>query len=601
MRAASLMVVFALAGVCSRSPGQDDPHAASAPAKLRASDLTASTRVELKLEQGEGGILKVTDAELAPSGDRDSLLGPVEEIHEDEVVALGVPVALDGETSWLNEANEAIDRKVVMAGSLVKIDFQRGEIRAKRVRLLEGARRWTLTAAIEKVRDTAAGDRALTVLGREVFVATRLKVSRPDGLELSGAQGAVPSRPAGTPAKRQGIRKDEDVTRAIVKLGDWGTIGGTTEWRYESRENHTLDENRDRDEWRSRLRFRVELTARPTDDLLIVAGLRGEQEDREVHERDDLHAFIARPDETFIQGSNLLADGLSLLVGRSRFEDDREWLFNRNLDGARLFYDQGALSLEGSITKAWSTGNLNDHHTLNLMGIATLDVGAKSTITGYVIDRRDDRRGDQSPFLYGLRSSGKPLKGLSHWLELAGASGTDGRNRIRGYAADVGATYTAPLPLKPSLTLGYAFASGDSHPNDGVDRTFRQTGLQRNAGKLSGVTSLRYYGELFDPELSNLHILTVGAGARLANRTSIDLLWHSYAQDEAVASLRNANLRATPNGRFRELGWGADLVFGMRELEQADFEVVFGWFEPGRAFDTNQSALTAKFQVRFKF
>ena len=36
--------------------------------------------------------------------------------------------------------------------------------------------------------------------------------------------------------------------------------------------------------------------------------------------------------------------------------------------------------------------------------------------------------------------------------------------------------------------------------------------MQRNRGKFNGVVSFRYYGEVLDPELTNLRILTLGIG-----------------------------------------------------------------------------------------
>ena len=67
-----------------------------------------------------------------------------------------------------------------------------------------------------------------------------------------------------------------------------------------------------------------------------------------------------------------------------------------------------------------------------------------------------------------------------------------------------------------------------------MDHAFRQTGIQDNNDKFGGVTSFKYYGELLEPELSNLHILTAGIGRRFGRRMSLDLIYHNYRQDEAL-------------------------------------------------------------------
>ncbi len=76
--------------------------------------------------------------------------------------------------------------------------------------------------------------------------------------------------------------------------------------------------------------------------------------------------------------------------------------------------------------------------------------------------------------------------------------------------------------LKPSVTLGYALGSGDDASTSDVDESFRQTGLQDNSAKFNGVTRLKYYGEVLNPELSNLSVLTAGVGIRPSPRSSID-------------------------------------------------------------------------------
>jgi hypothetical protein len=73
--------------------------------------------------------------------------------------------------------------------------------------------------------------------------------------------------------------------------------------------------------------------------------------------------------------------------------------------------------------------------------------------------------------------------------------------------------------LRPSLTLAYARGSG-GEDSATRDANFRQTGLHENKARLAGVKRLRRYGELLQPDLSNLAITTLGSGIRWLGNSS---------------------------------------------------------------------------------
>jgi len=244
----------------------------------------------------------------------------------------------------------------------------------------------------------------------------------------------------------------------------------------------------------------------------------------------------------------------------------------------------------------------------NLLLLATVFPSPEQEISVYWFDRNDDFREpngdarDFSPSYLGLHAHGE-RRYWHYWLEAARARGRIEGVPLRGHAVDVGVSVFAPVWWKPTLTLGYAMASGDEDPFDGIQRTFRQTGLQLNKGKWNGVTNFRYYGELLRPELANLHIETYGFGFRPKRHTSIDLIYHRYRLDEPAASMvsdgiedRRLNLVDT------EIGQEIDLVLGFEELQHWEFELDLGVFDPGEAFigDTDV-AVTARFKAKFVF
>lgn len=155
---------------------------------------------------------------------------------------------------------------------------------------------------------------------------------------------------------------------------------------------------------------------------------------------------------------------------------------------------------------------------------------------------------------------------------------------------------------KPTVTLGYARGSGDANRKDDVDRNFRQTGFEDNQAKFGGVTKFKYYGELFAPELRNLHIFTVGLGVRPSKRSSIDIVVHRYRQDELSDKLKGAGIDADPLGLSRDLGGEIDLILGYREIKDLRLELMVGYFAPGNAFDASTDpAWFAGFETRYEF
>ena len=163
-------------------------------------------------------------------------------------------------------------------------------------------------------------------------------------------------------------------------------------------------------------------------------------------------------------------------------------------------------------------------------------------------------------------------------------------------------TYAPKITWEPSVTLGFAFGSGDDDPDDNGDDSFRQTGLQENSASYNGVARFKYYGEALDPELSNLAVMTFGTGINPIDNGSLDLVYHYFLQHHAADGLRDSNLDVAPDGRHRELGHGLDLVLGYHGIDDLSAKVVVGAFFPGLAFpDDADNAYHASFELQFAF
>ncbi|MGH8503567.1 MAG: alginate export family protein [Gammaproteobacteria bacterium] len=305
-------------------------------------------------------------------------------------------------------------------------------------------------------------------------------------------------------------------------------------------------------------------------------------------------------EQAYVLFKNLLNDRLALQLGRQRFEDERQWLYDEELDAVRMFFRFSGFLFEASASQGGLVDKdlLNDdeeEQTNNYIAYATYPIAEELNAAAYVVVRDDRSLENDSPMLFGIHSGGELSDGLEYWLEGAYARGRDGSNMVRGYGFDLGSKYEFYLPLQPSITLGYAFGTGDGNPDDEVDRSFRQTGLQNNED------DFKYYGELLDPELSNLAIFTIGAGITPTAQSFVDLVYHDYRQHKAADSLREASIDAEPNGLSKDLGTEIDLIIGY-EQRRLDLALDLGYFIPGQAFVPRSAhSFLARFEMQFGF
>jgi alginate production protein len=285
-------------------------------------------------------------------------------------------------------------------------------------------------------------------------------------------------------------------------------------------------------------------------------------------------------------------------VGRRNYEDQRHWLYDTSMDIAGVSLKKGHVRAEAFAGREvkWDLDLIQkqakdriDTYMLyaDYRGIEDI------LLAGYTVFRNDRARKEGRPLLLGVSAQGMPSEKISFWAQLAHLRGSDElRRKFSSYAFDVGGTYRFPgLPLRPNVTLGYAFATGDGNRNDNRNTEFRQTGLQSNEGKFAGVSQFKVFGETLDPELSNIGILTAGLGFRPAPSVTVDLVYHRYRLDRIADEIRNSALTAQMNqddaNLSKDMGSAFDIVLGFRNLfgvRRLGLDVRAGWFFPGKAF-----------------
>lgn len=394
-------------------------------------------------------------------------------------------------------------------------------------------------------------------------------------------------------------------------------FGGYLELDYEDERNFDLDSSEADDLIIIEPVFSIATTIRPDESFEAFFNLRYSKE-AELEEEGENDRY--RPHRLRISQTNLLFKEIfektSLKIGRQRFDDDREWLYDEKLDAVRVFHELGDVKLDGSLS--WEgtfdmdlLGNRSDKRIDNYFLRTEFFPTKKIKFAPYVVYRHDRSREWSRPLFLGIHSSGEISKRLDYWAEFAWVRGKEKKTeddssktfKFEGIGFDVGATYEFDSPLKPSIVASFAFGSGDSNPDDGDDQGFRQTGLQDNSDKLTGITSVDYYGELFDPELSNMMVFTLGAGIRPQKNLSLEVIYHYYLQHHAADEIRDTDVDDDTTGLSRDLGSEFDFVLGWRHSKKLDLKVCFGFFLPGDAFpsESDETATFAKVRLRYKF
>ena len=310
-----------------------------------------------------------------------------------------------------------------------------------------------------------------------------------------------------------------------------------------------------------------------------------------------------------------------LKIGRQDFDEPREWLYDADLDAARLyayFFDSWRLELawikhiEPPSDKYENTSDILFYSTWDTHRILGGPIGSlfkENQLGVYYLRRFDPSSRNWEPRWLGLRMLGKTrgLVRFKYWGDLAFLRGEDKGRKFESYAADFGSSLIFNIRFEPSLTFGYALGSGDTTPKISPNKSFEQTGYEDNYGRFNGVASFKYYGEIFDPELSNMRVFTVGVGVKPGQIWSLDLIYHKYRQVELASPLKDTDLyNQTPLLISKELGYELDLVWGIEKFKNFDAKVILSYFSPGEAFEVpgfieTSGAYRQRFQVEYNF
>ncbi len=341
---------------------------------------------------------------------------------------------------------------------------------------------------------------------------------------------------------------------------------------------------------------------------LELAGLRNTESELNNSE-DDFSYDLERLFIDYRPQSNV-----RLRAGRQALNDPMEAILDENLDGLAIRYGKGAFELELSYTRQdWiNASTISEFDDIdNTLAMLRITPSKDTLWMPYVFHRATPNDTDRT--WIGLQGIVEPDN--SNWRYWIHASALDGdelaptqadangdiapqsTRDVGGSAFDIGINWRAGGTLKATYTVAYARATGGSSE----DR-FRQSGLHDNDFALNNKNSFRYLGEVLDPELTNIQIITLGAGFEIAKDWELDFALHAYEQVEAEDQLRGSDIEFEPEGIAKNLGKAVDVIIGFEPNKQLQVIGTFGLFEPEDSFDADRDAAwLARAEVEYRF
>lgn len=539
--------------------------------KYRADGIFLGHNVELKNAQEDAvieGIIKTLDTKLAI------------------IKVMGTRVVINGHTQLFNNRSHSVQLKELLPGNWVRIQGKHIEkelLLASTIQLIDppDTGKESLESEIQKL-STEKWEACLILDIPVVFNnQTIFNDFRPF---INGVK-----------------RDDDDQQPSPITIGDYFLMGGKVEVEIEPQDNLNLN-NASADRVNSQISFKTEFSLTPLPGVEIYTKLKVKRKQLiKTGQEEGSTRFQAS--EFYLNLYTLFQTSLSLQIGRQRFKDKHEWFIDENLNAIRLILDTRRFDLKFSVADGQILSQkapmdaINQFHYYFTSRVKM----ARRTYLGAFLFGRLHHKDYVGLNWFGVWSRGHLFKNkISYWSNIATLWGNSGFDSIYGIAYDIKITSRLPLDLPVLVTVGYAYGSGDPNPRDRSDLNFRQTGFQDNSARIAGLKRVKYYGFIFDPELSNMKIWTLGLGLQPTLKSSLEFLFHTYSQVVAQKFLRDSNISARPLGTNKHLGTELDIILTMREIPNVDLSLIFGYFHPGMAFgEVNSGVMMGKmkFQV----
>ncbi|MBL4589762.1 MAG: alginate export family protein [Alphaproteobacteria bacterium] len=445
-------------------------------------------------------------------------------------------------------------------------------------------------------------------------------------------------------------------------------VRGLINFQYISEENDDLGTQNENREDSLATQARIMLNYKFTDTVDGYLDVRGYRIKGDSGAEDDTGNIIFNQDffeirQYWLRQKNLFGYlPLSLQIGRHRITEPRTIWWNKDLDAARLIFDKtltkGFVGVGENLVAYRTNGSdfeeddksrfrffgevshqYKYNHFLDARFMYEHDHSDNERV-GQLLDAEDHDLEDANLLWLGTRQWGKfkdvtsIMPALHYRLDVMGVYGSEERRTttsgpsvslrrvtsvedfdVFGWGLDAGFEADFNIPLSPVFKIGYAYGSGDSDTTDKDDGAFRQTGIHGNSSRRRGdIKAIRNYGEIFRPELSNLHILSTGLKLPAMDASALHMNYYSYWLDEKNAPLRSAGITGALTGQDTHIGQALDFTFNSELLSEynvkSDYvkktylKLIAGTFKSGDAYapaGDDETAFRFLAELEFRF
>lgn len=582
-RGMAAVIVFVLLCALSNS-------SMAGPPEYMQMEFKVGQAYEIALEVNKDGALWARDVEVLPSPRDPKLRGDIQEINQADstVKMFGVPIHFATDTEYVLDGAKAYSFGDLKLGQRVEISCKvdaAGTWSARKVSISNIKKSNKIKANLTRTAIDGKAPDTLEVYGIKILLVPETDINKP-----STYRDLVESELFGAFA-----HSNSEVVTDGVRLNEALLVNA--EYRQTLSSETDLDLSRRVDADRSSTEPYLRMTLSGLFHPEIRAMIQARAWKNYVIASDQEQPTSAAKLELtqlYLLAPNIGNSGLALQVGRQNFESPREWLFDDYLDAVRLyFFGLAPLQFEVAAIHAVKPLNAKFKTWTDFFAKAAWRIDKYSSLSVYTLVRKDSDVRNREPIWLGGTYSARIRSNFRPWLSAALMNGTDKGKTLRAFAYDLGASYVATdCEWTPSITAGYAFASGDDSSLDDVDHGFRQTGYEDNVSRFGGASKMSLYGLVLSPELSNLKVISIGAGCRPFEDASIELFYRSYRQHHAEADLQGSGLidpPARPNGQSTKIGSAIDFVASSPQLFQR-MKIVWslGVFNPGHAYEPRQ-------------
>lgn len=550
---------------------------------------------EIKGRWQEAGYLLATDLEPLPKPRRPKLRGEIQQIDtvSNSIVVYGRQIAIYDQTELVDDVADGLFARLKIGQRIevsCKVDDD-GHWKATRLRTKGVKNSNKVKGTLTRVMVDGNAPDTIVISGLIIVLERRTDINRPTS-HLDRSEKLLFGDLAGQTA--WGI-SDGRV------LNDQIHLSGQFRQNVRSEGEYDLDYSNASDRSTTQPETRIKLQTFFGNRIRGLAKLRVRKRYTVASDQNipanDLSAQII---ELHLLARDIGGLGLALVVGRQDFDEPREWLFDEYLDAVRGYY-YGTAPFIFELAYIHAVEPMKDKSATwtDIFAQAKWLISKEARASIYYLARKDSDIRNREPIWYGLRFSGRLTPRFQPWLDAALMKGTDKGETLDAWAFDLGTTITGyEFSFQPSLTVAYAFGSGDDTSADRIDHSFRQTGYQDDVDEFGGAASVPYYGVVLAPELSNLEITTVGLSVRPYRDASVELLYHGYTQHYSDRDLKGSDLNelpggggpAAPNGSSNDIGSAFDIIVALPTFwEPASLTWTFGWFFPGDAFGANKT------------